>query len=240
MFICGFICAQVDLDSVPKFTVKRGNIVGDPVNIGLIATDAELKAGMLNAGWNVADHGSVRNLVHEVESIIAGEMYKTAPVSKLYFLGRKQDIAFEQPSGKSPKHRHHVRFWRSDQYGSGGRPLWFGAATYDRSVGLSRVNGEITHHIAPDIDAERDKILDELKSAGQLERVYQVEGVGLMLNGRNGEGDRYYTDGQMRIGVLSRENIVLSTSPVELPTTTATKIKLGIWKSILKKIVKLF
>ena len=34
------------------------------------------------------------------------------------------------------------------------RPLWLGAATYDRGVGFSRTDGEITHHIDANVDAE--------------------------------------------------------------------------------------
>jgi LssY C-terminus len=44
-----------------------------------------------------------------------------------------------------------------------------GSATFDRGVGLSRYTGQVTHHIAPDIDAERDALTDDLKKAKVVE-----------------------------------------------------------------------
>ena len=35
-----------------------------------------------------------------------------------------------------------------------------------------------------------------------VEALYQVTGVGPTLNGRNGEGDRYYTDGEIHFARL--------------------------------------
>ena len=49
-----------------------------------------------------------------------------------------------------------------------GRPLWIGSATYDERVGLSHTTGQITHHIAADVDAERDHLFDDLKKTGDL------------------------------------------------------------------------
>jgi hypothetical protein len=64
------------------------------------------------------------------------------------------------------------------------------------------LTGQITHHIAPDIDAERDRLMADLTAAGQLAWQYEWPGVGAMQDGRNAGGDRYYTDGLMAVGVL--------------------------------------
>src|SRR2546427_628383 len=82
-----------------------------------------------------------------------------------------QDLAFEKPAGRSASRRHHVRFWRSGELGQGGEPLWIGAATFDRSVGLSHRTGQVTHHIAPDVDTERDGLVADLVRAGQLGKI---------------------------------------------------------------------
>ena len=44
------------------------------------------------------------------------------------------------------------------------RPVWLGAATFDRSVGVSHYTGAITHHIDADIDAERALLADRPRS----------------------------------------------------------------------------
>ena len=95
-----------------------------------------------------------------------------------------------------------MRFWRTDRTGNDDRPLWLGSATFDRSVGFSHDTGQITHHIAPDIDAERDLVIGDLTTAGQMVSSYEIDGVGPTRTGRNGGGDPYFTDGLATIGVL--------------------------------------
>jgi hypothetical protein len=119
-----------------------------------------------------------------------------------HFLGdRPQDLAFEQIVGGSPRRRHHVRFWRVAA-ASGEPSLWIGAATYDRGIGFSRYTGEVMHHIAPKIDAEREKLFSDLARAQRLASVELLAGYRPRGSGVNGGGDVYETDGAMRIGRL--------------------------------------
>jgi hypothetical protein len=83
------------------------------------------------------------------EASVLKRPYDDAPVSNLYLFGRKQDLAFEQAVGGDPRHRHHVRFWRTDDVDTDGRPVWVGSAVYDERVGLSRTTGQVTHVTAP-------------------------------------------------------------------------------------------
>jgi hypothetical protein len=133
---------------------------------------------------------------------VRNQAYDTAPVSNLYVWGRRQDLAFQRAAGTSPKRRHHVRFWQSDEVTADGRPLWVGAATFDRSVGFSYRTWQVTHHIATDVDAERDRLADDLKRGGQLATVYQLAGAA-PAQGRNGGGDRYHSDGNRTVGVIA-------------------------------------
>jgi hypothetical protein len=91
---------------------------------------------------------------------------------------------------------------RSKQLDDQGRPLWIGAATLDTKVGFSHTTGEITHHIGPDVDAERDKIIADLQKAGAITSTDWIDGFQSHLEGKNGGGDRYQTDGCLEIGVL--------------------------------------
>jgi hypothetical protein len=104
--------------------------------------------------------------------------------------------------GDSADQRHHVRLWETGENAGDGRPLWLGSASFDRGVGISHDTGAITHHIGPDIDAERDFLVTSLTEAGVLDSTYEIEGVGAATDGRNGEGDRYFTDGKAVVGVL--------------------------------------
>ena len=137
-----------------------------------------------------------------VDSVVLHRPYLDAPVSNLFYDGRHQDLAFEKPVGGSADERHHVRLWLILGEGVEHRPVWLGAATFDRGVGISHYTGQITHHIAPDIDAERNLIIADLTGAGMLSAIYQVSGVGPTVSGRNGGGDRYFTDGEITVGVI--------------------------------------
>jgi hypothetical protein len=37
--------------------------------------------------------------------------YHDAPVSPLYYQGKKEQLAFEKPDGRSADQRHHIRLW---------------------------------------------------------------------------------------------------------------------------------
>src|ERR1035438_8737541 len=138
-----------------------------------------------------------------------------APVSDLFLFGRKQELAFEQPVGDSPRKRHHVRFWRWDKLHDD-RPVWFGSATFDERVGVSYETGQITHHIGPDVDAERDRILAELQKARQAQEVYYMDGFHKVLQGRNGGGDPWHTDGRLAVAILVRH--------VPMPATVNSRV----------------
>ncbi|MGO8026696.1 LssY C-terminal domain-containing protein, partial [Rhizobium leguminosarum] len=80
--------------------------------------------------------------------------------------------------------------------------LWLGSASFDRGVGVSHDTGQITHHIGPDLDAERELVIGDLKAAGQISMTFERAGVGATRDGRNGGGDPYFTDGRILVGVL--------------------------------------
>jgi len=213
------------MTDAPKTTYTRDGIPGDPLNIAVVGSKAEVVGAMHAAGWFPADETTLRSSLHIAESTMLKRAYATAPVSNLYVWDRPQDLAFEQPVEENARQRHHVRFWQSDKLGMGGRPLWIGAATFDRSVGVSHLTGKVTHHIAADIDSERDHVIDTLTQAGQLVEMFQVTGVGTTLDGRNGGGDRYFTDGELTTGVLSPGNVVLREAPTVLANPAGVQAK---------------
>ena len=224
--------AGLSWDSVPKLTLKHNKSDGDPVNVILIGTREDLTDAMTSAGWSLADKLTIGHLAREVESIVINRPYDCAPVSSLYLFGRKHDIAFEQREGISPKHRHHVRFWSSTEYPSEGKPAWFGAATYDISLGLGMFGSKITHHIDPDIDLERDKLIDDLMLAGKIKKLSHIAGLGLTFGKRNAEGDLYFTDGEITLCSLAAANRVTISGPIPEQRPAMARHKLRVWKFI--------
>jgi hypothetical protein len=194
------------LDGAPTVTCAATGIPGDPLNVAFIGSKDDLLAAMAAAQWKPADPVTARTSVEIAASTVLHRSYDTAPVSNLFLWGRKEDLAFEQPMGHDARRRHHVRFWRAPQVDSAGRPLWFGAATFDRKVGFSHTTAQITHHIDADVDAERDKLLDDLRAAGRVLSVQWLDDFQKKLAGRNGGGDPYHTDGRLVLGVLAAQH----------------------------------
>jgi hypothetical protein len=122
----------------------------------------------------------------------------SAPVRPLFLFGRLQDLAFEQPVPGGPRHRRPVRFWRWARLRDGS-PVWFGAVTYDDRVGLSWTTGQVTHHVAPGVDAERDRIVTEPGRAGRSSGVEWIDDFHRQREGRNGGGDLWRTDGRLAV-----------------------------------------
>ena len=67
---------------------------------------------------------------------------------------------------------------------------------------MSHTTGQVTHHIGPDIDAERDGILSGLQGAGRVRENSYDDGFHADLEGRNGGGDPWRTDGRLGVAML--------------------------------------
>jgi hypothetical protein len=191
-------------EDLPGVTYTADGIPADPINVALIGTKAEVIQIMLAAKWYPADPLTLRSSLEMAEAAVFKREYEDAPVSSEFLFGRKQDLAFEQAVGDNPRHRHHVRFWESAKRDTDGRPVWLGAAIFDKRVGLSHTTGEFTHVTSPDVDAERDYLFEDLKKTGDLAEFIIIRGFHKVLEGRNGEGNPWYTDGNLYEGVIKK------------------------------------
>jgi hypothetical protein len=229
---------QRGLADLPMVTRTAQGIPGDPINVGLIGDKRDVLCAMQAAGWYPADPVTLRSSIEIVGSVLLDRPYHDAPVSPLFYLGRREDLAFEKPVGDSADRRHHVRFWKVLDQGEEKRPVWLGDATFDRGVGVSHYTGAITHHIAADVDADRNLLAADLEAAGMVDAKYQVSGVGVTLTGRNGGGDPYYTDGEvwiLRLVVACQKR----TAPTDIiPSPPATEIKDQIWHAVADALAK--
>jgi LssY C-terminus len=190
------------LSKLPMLTSTAQGIPGGPINVGLIGMREDVVYAFHLSGWYLADPITLRTSVEIIGSVVLDRPYRSAPVSPLYFEGRREDLAFEKPDGISADRRQHVRLWSILEKGSDGSPVWLGAVTFDSGVTLSRDTGQVTHRIAPDIDKARDRLNADLNNAHGITAIYQMKGIGPTLHGRNGEGDPYYTDGEIWMAKL--------------------------------------
>ncbi|MGO9421882.1 LssY C-terminal domain-containing protein [Roseiarcus sp.] len=202
--------------SVPSFTLTGDGFPGDPVNLALVGTFAELNAAFARAGWIAADPLGLKSSWGMAVSFVLNRPYPNAPFSTLYLFGRKQDIGFQKPIDGSPRKRHHIRFWAlsPDRAGEANTPafwlnadrppldepaLWVGAGTRDTGLSFTRFTFQFTHATADDTNAERNFILGELKAAGVIGKAtWHKEGERLNL----GKVNHYVADGEIAVARL--------------------------------------
>ncbi|MGC1574909.1 MAG: LssY C-terminal domain-containing protein [Beijerinckiaceae bacterium] len=228
---------QKGLAGLPMVTRTAQGIPGDPMNVGLVGTQEDVLCAMHAADWHPADPITLRSSLEIIGSVMLDRPYSQAPVSPLFYDGRREDLAFESAEGKSADRRNHVRLWKVLRKGEEGRSVWLGAATFDRAVGFNRFNGQVTHHIGADIDAERDLLTEALKSAKVVEAVYEVTGIGPTLDGVNGEGDPYHTDGEIKISRLVEGCGTRVETPIELTNPPVIDLKNLLWQNAVEALL---
>jgi LssY C-terminus len=177
-------------DQIISYTSQ--DIPADPINIEILASEDAILCSFRRDGWSRAAPVTLRSSLGIVASVLFARADAAAPVSPLYFQDRLQDLAFEIDDGRSAARRHHVRLWRVTT----GR--WIGAATFDRGVGLSLYTLQVTHHIGPDVDAERDRVGALLQRNGGRYVGGQISRISPNVWHRNGGGDLYRTDGLIK------------------------------------------
>ena len=137
------------------------------------------------------------NLFSTLRDLAVGfhnEQYLNAPVTPSYLNTKPQDLAFQKPTeANTLKQRHHTRIWRTGYVLPDGRPIWVATASFDDGVEFAGPAKLPTHHIDPNIDAERNFIAQSLSVPNNL-----IQVVGSQL-GKNGSGDPFYTDGKATI-----------------------------------------
>ena len=228
---------QKGLAGLPMVTRTAQDIPGDPMNVGLVGTKEDVLCAMHAADWHPADPITLRSSLEIIGSVVLDRPYAQAPVSPLFYQGRREDLAYEKADGKSADRRNHVRFWKVLSKGEEGRSVWLGAATFDRGVGFNRFTGQVTHHIAADIDAERDFLIEALMDAKVVEAVYEVTGIGPTLDGVNGGGDPYHTDGEIKISRLVEGCGKRIDKAVELTNPPVIDLKNAIWQNAVEALL---
>ena len=223
---------QKRLAGLPMLTRTHQGIPGDPINVGLVGSRDDVVCAMHAAGWYPADPITLKSSIAIVGSVVLRRPYRDAPVSNLFYQDKREDLAFEKPAGKSADRRHHVRYWQVLDQGEEGRPVWLGAVTYDRGVGVSHYTGQVTHHLGPDIDAERDALTADLKAAKIVEAIHEVSGIGPTINGRNGGRDRYFTNGEIKVSRLVVGCNATAAATVELDNPPLVAMKNMAWGAV--------
>lgn len=180
---------------IPRTNDRKGRATGDPINLVLLGPALLLDSAFRSAGWTEATAGNVLRISREAAAIVASRPGASgAPVSTRYFSGRPQDVAYEL-AGPDARHRHHLRVWLVDT----AQQAWVAAASRDAGLFVRPLHGTATHRLDPDIDTERDLTVRALLAGGCAALAGYTRLPGAVTAGRNGEGQRFRTDGRTAV-----------------------------------------
>lgn len=178
-------------DAIQSYTAQ--DIPADPINLALLGDEGQIACAFRRGGWTRADAVTLRSSIGIAKSVMLGRADPAAPVSPLYVDDRQQDQAWQLDDGVSADRRHHVRLWQV----APGR--WWGAASFDKGVGLSLFTLQVTHRVGPDMDAERALVGRVVTAAGGRLVGQMPSRIAPGVWHRNGGGSRYRTDGQIAV-----------------------------------------
>ena len=175
----------------------QGKKTGDPLNLVLVGYAPDLYYAFAARAWHTVEANYLQSAEKTVQSFLFGNRYRYSPVSPLYAFGRKQDYAL-QKARSNISQRNHLRLWLTP-WRVNGRPVWIGQVSRDIGVHMTSQSPIFfTHKIDPDIDEDRNYLVEDLLLTGQVTHFGHIEGLGKSTPDRpraNLTGDPYFTDG---------------------------------------------
>lgn len=186
-------------------TNEAGSREGDPLNLVVVGEVAEVLGALSRSGWSFTHRIDLRTIQREVGAAISDNAYPVAPVSNLYALGRKHDLALQR-ARRSISQRNHLRLWLAP-FTHEGRRVWIGQVSRDIGVKVTPLSPTLTTHIVdPEMDATREYLLHSLLAQGMVERFGFVRGSAAATPAaprENLTGDPYFSDGMRLVVVLA-------------------------------------
>jgi hypothetical protein len=194
------------IETLPCCTTDAAGIKqGDPVNFVLIGGDDDILGALKRQGWDPTHSLGAATAWSVFHAYVSAKHYRYAPISSLYFYGRRQDIAM-QKARSTINQRNHLRLWKSP-YSYQGKPVWVGQISRDIGVRFaSNPPFFVTHTIEPDVDDARSYLVQDLLASEYLHAVGWLKGVGRARPDHpraNLTGDPYFTDGMRAVMILS-------------------------------------
>jgi hypothetical protein len=185
------------LASLPRRVASKAGTPGDMVNLLVIGTKEQVADALKAAGWMQPDKTAQDAIVHAIEETMAHTAYSEMPMSQLYLFGRPQDFGFTEGMPiQIVAERNHFRLWRAPWLDSEGRTVWAGAGTHDNGIEKDQA-GELTHRIDPNVDNEREYILQTLQDAGKVLKSEYILPANPIRQAITATGDVYRSDGRI-------------------------------------------
>jgi LssY C-terminus len=185
------------LDKIPRRVADSAGNPGDMVNFILIGSQQQMLDAFAKAGYVQVDKTTGEAVAHAILSTIAKQSYLEMPMSELYLFGRSQDFGMARAEPISVvQTRHHLRVWKAP-FQFDGQDVWVGAATHDLGFEKDQRDGSVTHHIDPNVDAERTFVEQSLTDGGDVAATTLVTPKDPVKDAKTATGGSFHSDGRI-------------------------------------------
>ncbi len=182
--------------SLPNRTTTPDMVDADLINLAFVGSRQEVEDAFREAGWVNSDTFTKHSFLRDFYAFLNNSGYAQAPMRPFLLDGRPADMSW-QKSLNSYARRDHLRMWQWS--GAGDSTVWLSSSTRDTGAALSVKQHRFLHHIAPDIDEERSKVIRDLSAAGCVQSVHLARRPGIASITQNATGDWVTTDGDLAV-----------------------------------------
>jgi len=186
-----------EANTLPIWSTTPALSDADVINVAFLGSHEQVEAAFTNAGWVNSEVFTKHSFMRDFYAFLNNSGYPEAPMRPLLLDGKPADMNWEK-SLNSYARRDHLRMWQWTSP-SGGETLWLSSSTHDQGAALSVKRHEFLHHITPDIDDERSKVVRDLTAAGCVQSVHFVSRRDVPNLTQNATGDPVRTDGELAI-----------------------------------------
>jgi hypothetical protein len=182
---------------LPFRTTTPDGSPSDLTNLLFIGDGDALATAFSAAGWSETHSVSGGSVYGVMRSIVENQGYQEAPMSTLLLAGAEPRYTYAKTLDTFFA-RHHLRIFARPET-LAGETVWTSSSTQDIGIGFATNSKTFIHLIDEDIDAERDKIMNDLVITGCVDAVQYIERPWVPLDAHNATGDALLTDGRIAV-----------------------------------------
>ena len=185
------------VDHLPQRSTTLKSASADLVNIVFLGSQQQVQTAFRAAGWHGSDPVSRHSVMLNLYALLNNSGYAQQPMKTFLIEGKPEDMNW-QKGLNSYGRRDHLRIWQWMPEGAT-QPVWLSSSTHDTGAILSVKYKGFVHHISPDIDDERSKVIRDLNFEGCVQSVTYVARPGVATMTQNAIGDPVRTDGSVAV-----------------------------------------
>lgn len=185
---------------VLSFTQRTSDSEGraaDVVNLFFIGTREQVERAFLTAGWTNSDPLSVRSVLRGFHAVFSLNSDPHLPMASHLLDGKASDSTWQKSLNSYAK-RDHLRIWNRPESWEG-QTIWLAASTAEAGAAWSFRRGKFVHHVVPDVDEEREKVVRDLSVAGCVEAAYNAPRPAMPASVVGSTGTELRTDGAVAV-----------------------------------------